>query len=72
MLVFLALFGLLLLFMPLNASAQQQPSWEDIALQAQRNVASEQMLSIATITALQAEIAALKAELERMKEPPKQ
>jgi len=71
--VLLVLFGLLLLCMPLTASAQQTPpSWEEIALQAQRNAAAEQMLSTAAITALQSDIASLKAELAKLKAPPEQ
>lgn len=55
------------LFLTSPALAQpQQPSWEDIALQAQHNATSAQVLSTAVVSALQDEIAALKAELAKM------
>jgi hypothetical protein len=59
----------LLLLSPV-AWAQQQPSWEDIAMQAQRNAASDQMLSVAAIAALQKEIEALKAEIAKSQPKP--
>ncbi len=44
------------------SDAQQVPNWQTIALQAQRNAAAQQMVSNATIEALQAEIAQIKTE----------
>ena len=60
----------LLLLMPNLASAQSGPSWEDIALQAQRNAAMEQGAALAMISALQTEIAGLKADLAKSRSPP--
>jgi hypothetical protein len=53
-----------------SAAWAQAPSWEDIALQAQRNAASTQMLSSAVVSALQDEIAALKAEIAKLQPKP--
>jgi hypothetical protein len=52
---------------PAHAFAQQQPSWEDLALQAQKNATLDQMAANAMITNLQAEVTSLKAELAKAK-----
>ncbi len=64
-----ATFAILLSTTAAFAQAQP-PSWEDIAMQAQRNAASDQMLATATVTALQKEIEALKAEVAKLQPPP--
>ncbi len=58
-----------LLLAPLPAAAQQQPAWQDIALQAQKNAVVDQMTANAIIGALQAEIAELQKQLSA-KTPP--
>jgi hypothetical protein len=65
------LLAFVLFFVLLGQSVRaQQPSWEDIAMQAERNAASAQVLSSAVISALQDEIAALKAQLAKLQAKP--
>ena len=58
---------------PLAAMAQMplaQPSWQDLALRTQQNATVQQMLDNAMISALQNEIAALKAQPAAKPDPP--
>ena len=48
---------------------QQAPSWEDIAIEAQKSATMDQISSNAIIGSLQAEIRALKAELAKNSKP---
>jgi hypothetical protein len=49
--------------------AQQAPSWEDIAIEAQKSATMDQISSNAIIGSLQAEIRALKAEVAKASKP---
>ncbi len=51
--------------------AAQQPSsanWQELALRAQQNATTDQMIANGMLSTLQAEMAALKAEIARMRQ----
>lgn len=56
----------LLLMLPIAALAQSSQTWGDLAIQAQKNATVDQMTAAQMISALQAENAALKAEIAKL------
>jgi hypothetical protein len=67
-----ALAAILLIALTAAMAAAQQPpaSWQDLALREQQNATLDKMIANGMITVLQSEIADLKAQLGRLKDPP--